>query len=74
MGYSSTEISLANRKKYPYYYRTSVTEESHALARISFFKHFNWKKVAIVHAVSGTFPSVSSTLTRSSESKTNLID
>lgn len=58
MGYSTTEISLTNRKKYPYYYRTSITEDSHTLARISFMKHFNWKKVAILHAVSGTFPTV----------------
>ncbi|RDD37871.1 Gamma-aminobutyric acid type B receptor subunit 2 [Trichoplax sp. H2] len=71
MGYATSDLSLANRKKYPNYYRTSITEDSYVLAQIALFKHFSWKKIAIVYASSGSYPGVA-TLIQQQLSKANI--
>ncbi|RDD35936.1 Gamma-aminobutyric acid type B receptor subunit 1, partial [Trichoplax sp. H2] len=53
---ASTSISLDDKSTYPYYFRTSVTEQSYTPARVSFFKEFNWNKVGIVHSPIGAYP------------------
>ncbi|RDD36126.1 Gamma-aminobutyric acid type B receptor subunit 2 [Trichoplax sp. H2] len=71
VGYASTSISLDDRSTYPYYFRTSVTEQSYIPARMTFFKHFNWKKAGIVHSSFGTYPKLA-LLVKQEMSKENI--
>ncbi|EDV21427.1 uncharacterized protein TRIADDRAFT_60055 [Trichoplax adhaerens] len=55
VGYAASGLSLDDKKNYPYYYRTSITQYSYSLARIKLLKQFKWEKVAIIYSTAGTY-------------------
>ncbi|XP_072047140.1 gamma-aminobutyric acid type B receptor subunit 2-like [Amphiura filiformis] len=46
---TSSSPALSNRVKYPLFYRTYPTDQSHNPARVAVMKEFGWTRVATIH-------------------------
>ena len=48
IGYSASSPQFSNKEKYPLYFRTATSETMENPARVALFKHFKWKRVALI--------------------------
>ena len=48
IGYSASSPQFSNKEKYPLYFRTATSETLENPARVALFKHFKWKRVALI--------------------------
>ncbi|XP_070576464.1 gamma-aminobutyric acid type B receptor subunit 2-like [Ptychodera flava] len=49
LSYSAASPALSNREKYPYYFRTYISDTAFNPARIHLIKKFGWTRVATIH-------------------------
>ncbi|EDV25869.1 uncharacterized protein TRIADDRAFT_55387 [Trichoplax adhaerens] len=59
---SSVSVTMNNRDKFPYFYRTTLSDASYIEAQITFVKHFNWSNIAVVYDISSTYSPTASLL------------
>ncbi|EDV22612.1 uncharacterized protein TRIADDRAFT_28568, partial [Trichoplax adhaerens] len=52
---TSTSMKLTDRKEYPYFFRTAISDISYNPARVAFIKHFNWTRVGIIYEIKDVF-------------------
>ena len=52
-------MKLIDRKEYPYFMRTAISDISYNPARVAFIKHYNWTKIGIIFEIQDVFLYVS---------------
>ncbi|EDV22406.1 expressed hypothetical protein [Trichoplax adhaerens] len=52
---AATSATLSDRKLYPYFYRTALSDVAYNVVRQELFRLFNWDKVAIIHQTLSLF-------------------
>ncbi|EDV25867.1 uncharacterized protein TRIADDRAFT_55385 [Trichoplax adhaerens] len=57
---SAISVLLNDRQKYPYFYRSSISDDLYMESYVAIIKHFNWTDVAVVYEASTSYsPSAS---------------
>ncbi|EDV22613.1 uncharacterized protein TRIADDRAFT_28937, partial [Trichoplax adhaerens] len=55
ISHTATSMQLVDRKIYPYFFRTSISDICYNPARVAFVKRYNWKRVGIIFDITDAF-------------------
>lgn len=58
-GYGSSSPALSNRNRFPTFFRTHPSAILHNPTRVKLFRHFGWKRIAIIFELEEVFETVS---------------